>query len=185
MMDVLQAIQSRRSIRRFKADSLPRESIEAILDAGRLAPSGKNNQPWRFVVVQNDEREKMYSCLQAGLAKAEKNGLMTGSAEYTFKIMREAPAIVFIFDTKDGALQKEQTVTERVFGIVEHPVRRGRYPNHAAARAGNGNRFPVDLRYVLCLRGALHVAWARRPAGSGDGAGIPGRGAGGQAAACA
>lgn len=117
-MEVWQAIQSRRSIRRYKADPIPRESIEAILDAGRLAPSGKNNQPWRFVVVQNEEREKMFSCLQAGLEKAKSTGIPTGSAEYTFQIMREAPATVFIFDPKDAAVQREQTVTERVFGIV-------------------------------------------------------------------
>ena len=165
-MDVLKAIQSRRSIRRFKADQLPRESIEAILDAGRMAPSGKNNQPWRFVVVQNDEREKMYSCLQAGLAKAEKNGLMTGSAEYTFKIMREAPAIVFIFDTKDGALQKEQTVTERVFGIVNIQSVGGAIQTMLlrAQEMGIGSLWICDTFYAyeeLCAwlgRGGLLVA---------------------------
>jgi nitroreductase len=117
-MDVLHAVQSRRSIRRYKADPIPRESIEAILDAGRLAPSGKNNQPWRFVVVQNEERERMHACLQAGIEKAKGNGLPTGSAENTFRIMREAPVTVFIFDSKDATVQREQTVLERVFGIV-------------------------------------------------------------------
>ncbi|MFH1511721.1 MAG: nitroreductase family protein [Bacillota bacterium] len=118
-MDVLQAIQSRRSIRRFRPDALPRESIEAILDAARLAPSGKNNQPWRFVVVQNEEREQMSACLQAGLLAFKEKGIPTGSAEYTFKIMREAPATVFIFNPRDTAPWNEQTIPQRVFRIVD------------------------------------------------------------------
>ena len=94
-MDVKQAIESRRSIRRFKPDALPQETIEMILDAARLAPSGKNNQPWQFVVVRGDEREAMSKCLQAGLASAKEQGIPTGSAEYTFRIMKDAPATVF------------------------------------------------------------------------------------------
>jgi nitroreductase len=117
-MDVLQAIQSRRSVRRFKADPLPKESVEAILDAARLAPSGKNSQPWRFVVVQNEERETMYACLQAGLKSFRENGRPTGSAEYTFEIMRKAPVTVFVFNPLDIAPWGEQTVLERVFRIV-------------------------------------------------------------------
>lgn len=117
-MEVLQAIQSRRSIRRFKPDPLSRETIEAILDAGRLAPSGKNRQPWRFVVVQNGEREQMHACLQAGLKASIANGIQTGSAENTFRIMREAPVTIFVFDPDETAVWKERTLLERVFGIV-------------------------------------------------------------------
>jgi nitroreductase len=117
-MDVLQAIASRRSIRKFKPDPLPHEMIESILDAARLAPSGKNNQPWRFVVVENDAREQMFSCLQAGLKASMERGIPTGSAENTFRIMREAPATIFIFNPKDTAPWNEQTILERVFRIV-------------------------------------------------------------------
>ncbi len=117
-MDVLQAIESRRSIRKFKTDPLPHETIESILDAARLAPSGKNNQPWRFVVVEKDAREQMFSCLQAGLKASIEKGIPTGSAENTFRIMREAPVTIFIFNPKDNAPWSEQTIPERVFRIV-------------------------------------------------------------------
>ena len=117
-MDVLQAIRDRRSIRKFQPDPLPRESIEAILDAGRLAPSGKNRQPWRFVVVQGEEREPMYACLQEGLQKAVQNGIPTGSAENTFRIMREAPVTVFVFEPESSAPWNEKSVPEQISGIV-------------------------------------------------------------------
>ena len=117
-MDVRKAIENRRSIRKFRPDPLPRESIEAILDAGRLAPSGKNRQPWRFVVVQGEEREPMFARLQAGLEAAKAKGIQTGSAENTFRIMREAPVTVFVFNPEGAAPWKEQGIKERVHKIV-------------------------------------------------------------------
>ncbi len=51
MNPVLKAIRERRSIREFTDDPLEEKEIEAILEAGRWAPSGLNNQPWRFVLI--------------------------------------------------------------------------------------------------------------------------------------
>jgi nitroreductase len=53
-----EAIELRRSIRKFKSDPVPNEVITALLDAARLAPSGSNAQPWRFKIVQDSETKK-------------------------------------------------------------------------------------------------------------------------------
>ena len=53
-MDVFEAIQNRRSIRKFKPDPIPEEHLNRVLEAARLAPSAGNRQPWRFVVVQDE-----------------------------------------------------------------------------------------------------------------------------------
>ena len=50
-MDTLEAIRKRRSIRRYTNDAIPRADLETIVDAGRLAATGSNRQPWDFVVV--------------------------------------------------------------------------------------------------------------------------------------
>ena len=50
-MDALEAIRKRRSVRDFTGDTIPKEDIEQIVDAGRLAATGYNNQPWDFIVV--------------------------------------------------------------------------------------------------------------------------------------
>jgi nitroreductase len=57
MLTTKDAIEQRRSIRRFKPDPIPDEQIMALLDAARLAPSGSNAQPWRFKIVK-DQRTK-------------------------------------------------------------------------------------------------------------------------------
>jgi nitroreductase len=54
------AIRKRRSIREFTEQKVSLEMLRKIIGAGIWAPSGLNNQPWRFVLVQNDEiREKL------------------------------------------------------------------------------------------------------------------------------
>lgn len=50
-MNVLEAIRKRRSIRKYTADPIPRADLETIVDAGRLAASGNNRQPWEFIAV--------------------------------------------------------------------------------------------------------------------------------------
>jgi nitroreductase len=50
-MDALEAIRKRRSVREYTGDPIPREDLEAIVDAARLAATGGNKQPWDFVVV--------------------------------------------------------------------------------------------------------------------------------------
>jgi nitroreductase len=54
-MEVLPEILARRSIRSFTAQPLDKDQLERILEAGRLAPSAKNRQEWRFVVIQKKE----------------------------------------------------------------------------------------------------------------------------------
>jgi len=54
-MDALEAIHKRRSVRDFTGDPIPREDIEKIIDAGRMAATGYNRQPWEFIVVTDPE----------------------------------------------------------------------------------------------------------------------------------
>ena len=54
-MDVNEAILARRSIRKWKQVVVEREKIIQVLEAGRLAPSWANIQPWKFVVLQDPE----------------------------------------------------------------------------------------------------------------------------------
>jgi nitroreductase len=63
MPGTIETILSRRSIREFTQAKVPREDITTILNAGRWAPSGLNNQPWKFIVIQQKETmEKMAAC---------------------------------------------------------------------------------------------------------------------------
>jgi len=57
-LDVLDAIRKRRSIRNYKPDQIPREVMDKLLEALRLAPSGGNRQPYKFIIVQDGETRR-------------------------------------------------------------------------------------------------------------------------------
>ncbi|MDD4446823.1 MAG: nitroreductase family protein [Methanothrix sp.] len=52
-MDLMQAIRDRRSIRDYRDLPVEEEKLQAVLEAGRLAPSARNMQDWKFIVVKD------------------------------------------------------------------------------------------------------------------------------------
>lgn len=78
-MDVLEAIKSRRSIREYKDQDIPKEELDKILESAVQAPSAGNLQPWFFIVVKNPEMRHL-------LAKAALDQVW----------MEKAPALVVV-----------------------------------------------------------------------------------------
>ena len=69
-MEVLEVIRRRRSVRGLAPADIPRPHLETIVDAGRLAPTGKNAQPWEFIVVTRPETIAKLAQVQALLGQA-------------------------------------------------------------------------------------------------------------------
>ena len=63
-MEIIEAIEARRSIRSFKPDPVPREILEELLDACCWAPSARNAQPWRFAVLGGRTLEEIKDALE-------------------------------------------------------------------------------------------------------------------------
>jgi nitroreductase len=62
-MNLFEIIRTRRSTRKFTEKPVPDEVIEKIIEAGTWAPSGLNNQPWRFAVIKESELKREFSTL--------------------------------------------------------------------------------------------------------------------------
>jgi len=74
MNPVLENIKNRRSVRSYKADPVPQEIIQQVIEAGNYAPTGNNRQAWRFVVVTDPEmRGKLYETAFANWKKVFDN----------------------------------------------------------------------------------------------------------------
>jgi nitroreductase len=58
-MDFMELIRTRVSIRKYRSDPVPEKTLTQILEAGRLAPSGKNIQPYYFIVVKDPKTKKL------------------------------------------------------------------------------------------------------------------------------
>jgi nitroreductase len=64
-MDLLEGLRTRRSIRTYTDQPVTREELHEIIWLGTMAPSGRNNQPWRFVTIQSKETLQKLSHLTA------------------------------------------------------------------------------------------------------------------------
>lgn len=83
-MDILNIIRQRRSVREYKKD-LPQDAdIEKTLEAARWAPSGLNNQPWRFLIIKDKTRKE-------DLAKFTKYGGIIKDAPVAIAVCMNIP----------------------------------------------------------------------------------------------
>ena len=96
------AILERRSIRRYKEDKIPRETVEKIIKAGVAAPSSKNRQPWKFIVAAGTAKEEALQVMEQGLERERafpllpKTTKLLKAAQFTLSIMHQAPVVIFI-----------------------------------------------------------------------------------------
>jgi len=111
MLTTKEAIEKRRSIRKFKADPVPDEYINELLDAARLAPSGCNAQPWRFRVVKNKEQK-----LQ--LAKAAYEQMFIADAPVVFVCCADIQGYINGMVSGIQDLGKINAVEDRIIRIL-------------------------------------------------------------------
>jgi len=97
-MDVLQAIENRRSHRAYRPDQIPEEVLGQILKAGLQSPSARNHQPWHFSVVQD---AALIQEIHDEAARVMGKGGSPRFADPDFQIFYYAPTAVFIFGEKD------------------------------------------------------------------------------------
>lgn len=121
---MLDAIKTRRSIRKFLPRPIAEEDILAILESGRKAPSSKNRQPWQYVVVRGKAKEEMLAVFRKGIEREENGSALLpqsrqhiAGARHTADIMAQAPVIVFVVNTLGKSLMEAMTVEERVYEI--------------------------------------------------------------------
>ena len=102
----IDSIYDRRSIRKFQEKDVPVELLNKILDAGRVAPSAKNRQPWKYIVFGNGSKEELLKAMEEGLEREEngiteipKSGYGIPDAKNTLSIMKEAPVIIVVLNT--------------------------------------------------------------------------------------
>jgi len=119
-MTTIEAIRKRRSIRKYRKDSIPEEVILELLDAARLAPSGCNAQPWRFRVVKDIDTK-----------------LQLAQAAYNQKFISEAPVVLVVCANIKQYLDKSVSgihdlgkigaVKNEIVEIIEDRVEKLRY----------------------------------------------------------
>ena len=120
---MIEAIKNRRSIRKYKDKAITKEQINQILQAGMLAPSSKNRQPWKFVVATGDAKNEACRVMEKGIRREKEEPFIPDSspyingAEHTLRIMQQAPVLIFIVNTLAASFNKMLSMDERVSEI--------------------------------------------------------------------
>ncbi len=105
MADILDVITSRRSIRHYTADPVPNGVIMKILEAARWAPTGENYQPWKLIVVKDQEKKE-------AIARLSKIGTGSrGTAEWSMNLLQR-------FDTVKDPVERERQLRFYAAGEV-------------------------------------------------------------------
>ena len=65
-MEFYDVVTSRRSVRAYKSDEVPEEILNRVLDTARIAPSGSNRQPWKYILLKNPDFRKKMAILSGG-----------------------------------------------------------------------------------------------------------------------
>lgn len=121
---MISAIYDRRSVRKFSDTPISKEDMTEIIESGIKAPSSKNRQPWKFIVVQGNEKEKMLKAFRQGISREEKESALLpqsrqhiAAAKYTVDIMESAPVTVFVVNSLGKSILSDLTPEERVYEI--------------------------------------------------------------------
>lgn len=152
MNNTFETIYSRRAVRKYKPKKVDRDLIEQILEAGRMAPSAHNNQPWKFYMLTDKDDIQTFS-------KAIRTGIVKGILKMGFKrivklafsvlhfpgggdlakahdmIFYGAPAVIFITSPKDnewagldvGMCAQNMMLAAKSLGLDSCPVGSAKY----------------------------------------------------------
>lgn len=142
---VEEAILSRRSLRAFKADPVPRETVERILALASRAPSGTNIQPWNVYVVAGEARDRLAAAMHAEFMRHGEEGW---KREYEYYPTR----------WRDPYLARRRKIGWDLYGLLG--IARGERDKTQVQHARNYLFFDAPVGMVVTLERDLPVgAW--------------------------
>lgn len=158
-MNTLEAIANRRSIRRYQSRPVPRELVERVLAATVQAPSAKNAQPWRFVVLEGQKRDRLAEIMRRQATALKAMGIDTGSLEWSAGVIAQASVTIVVLnapippevpvEAHDGY---NHVMVQSTGGAIQTMLL-------AATELGLGSLWICDILYV----GREVLEWLGRP----------------------
>jgi nitroreductase len=137
----------RKSKRAYLQDPVPEEALQRIMEKTRWAPSNRNNQPWKFIVVREPEAlSRLHEALNPGNAWARKAPILIAvvSREADDSVHRDDPAVrYYLFDC--GLAVENLLLAAVEEGLMAHPM-----AGYKAGKVKEALHIPQEYS-VLCL----------------------------------
>lgn len=103
MNEIMKTIKNRRSIRKYLPDQIDGDELEMILEAAIYAPTGHNDQPWHFTVIQDMEFIDMMNIeSKKTMAKSNVDWMSNMGKTENFHIFHNAPTVVIVSGKEDA-----------------------------------------------------------------------------------
>ena len=122
----MDSIKERRSIRKYKDVLVERKVIDKIIEAGMLAPSAKNRQPWKYIVYTNDSKDRLLDEMEKGFQREQHGTAILPDSAYglpdafnTLRIMRQAPVLIIVLNINGQSPFKNISTDKRVTEICD------------------------------------------------------------------
>lgn len=164
MNDVFKTIYDRRAVRKYKNKAVDKTVVEQLIDAGRMAPSAMNRQPWKFYIVTNSEDINLYSkeITEAALKTLPDTGVHDLSHGIEFfktsdPVFHGAPVVIFITAVKGnewapidiGMCAQTIFLAAKSLGLDSCPVGFGKFIEQTPHYKKLG--IPADEEVVLSI----------------------------------
>lgn len=154
---MISEIYQRRSIRKYLDKPIPRQDILDIIESGIKAPSSKNRQPWKYIIVQGKAKEEMLHVFYRGIMREEAgNALLPQSkkhlagAKHTVKILEQTPIVIFAVNPLGKGILAELNPEERIYEICNIQSISASIQNMllAATEKGIGSLWVCDIYFA-------------------------------------
>lgn len=154
---MIQEIYERRSIRKFQDRPILKQDIIDIIQSGIKAPSSKNRQPWKYIIVQENAKEEMLKAFREGIIREETQcALLPQSkkyiegAKYTVQIMEQAPVIIFAINSLGKDMLANLSPEERIYEVCNIQSISASIQNMllAATQKGIGSLWICDIFFA-------------------------------------
>ena len=155
---MISAIYERRSTRKFLTRDISKSDMTDIIQSGMKAPSSKNRQPWKYIVVQGDAKEEMLRVFRQGIEREENECALLpqskryiAAAKHTVDVMEVAPTIVFVVNSLGKNEMGEMTPEEHVYEICNIQSIGASIQNMllAATEKGIGSLWICDIYFAI------------------------------------
>ena len=120
-MNTIEAISERRSIRKFVNEEIENDILKKIINAGMMAPSPKNIQPWKYIVLTGKSKNELIQVITKGIQNFKQSFKVLidslnflSSVEDTLKIIKEAPVIIIVINNENKLKFRHTTVKKFV-----------------------------------------------------------------------
>lgn len=101
-MELEEVIKARRSIRKFLSHEVEAEKTERLLECARLCQSAKNRQPWMFMILKRDDKDRVADIMLAPFEQSHSESAgYQNSSKHSAQVIKEAPMLMLVFMEKD------------------------------------------------------------------------------------